>query len=93
MAAGAILAGIRVATAISVGLATIAAAIGGGGLGGGGLRCKHETITITQDGFTFRVSTFETVENLLRYFKSHYRDLPRRTPTIGSSVSGSVQLF
>jgi osmoprotectant transport system permease protein len=33
LAAGAILAGIRVATAISVGLATIAAAIGGGGLG------------------------------------------------------------
>ncbi|AFY94390.1 glycine betaine ABC transporter substrate-binding protein [Chamaesiphon minutus] len=33
LASGAILAGIRVATAISVGVATIAAAIGGGGLG------------------------------------------------------------
>jgi osmoprotectant transport system permease protein len=33
LAAGVILAGIRVATAISVGVATIAAAIGGGGLG------------------------------------------------------------
>ena len=33
LAAGVILAGVRIATVISVGIATIAAAIGGGGLG------------------------------------------------------------
>src|SRR5262249_56708527 len=40
LAAGVILAGVRVAVVVSVGVATIAAAIGGGGLGGGIFFCR-----------------------------------------------------
>jgi transcription elongation factor SPT6 len=35
---------------------------------------KHEYVTVTPEGFKFRQQNFETLSQLMRWFKEHFRD-------------------
>jgi len=35
---------------------------------------KHEYVTVTPEGFKFRQQNFETLGQLMRWFKEHFRD-------------------
>ncbi|XP_039292182.1 transcription elongation factor SPT6 isoform X2 [Nilaparvata lugens] len=38
------------------------------------IRCKHEFVTVTPEGFRFRGQMFDNVNLLFRWFKEHFRD-------------------
>ena len=43
-------------------------------------KARHEYVTITPDGFRFRKINFETLSNLMKWFKEHFRDPIPGTP-------------
>ncbi|XP_046421769.1 transcription elongation factor SPT6 [Neodiprion fabricii] len=38
------------------------------------VRCRHEYVTVTPEGFRFRGQMFDNVNSLFRWFKEHFRD-------------------
>lgn len=49
------------------------------------LKCKHEYIAVTPDGFKYRDQLFDSINSLLKWFKEHYRDaIPNATPSMGT---------
>lgn len=38
------------------------------------VRCRHEYVTVTPEGFRFRGQMFDNVNALFRWFKEHFRD-------------------
>lgn len=60
-------------------------------------KIRHEYVTVTPDGFRFRQQTFESLNNLLKWFKEHFKDpIPTATPTItprGSVASSTRTTF
>ncbi|XP_053981515.1 transcription elongation factor SPT6-like [Hylaeus volcanicus] len=48
------------------------------------VRCRHEYITVTPDGFRYRGQMFSRVNDLFRWFKEHFRD-----PIPGQSTPGT----
>lgn len=52
---------------------------------------KMEFVTVTPDGFRYRGQVHESVNELLKWFKDHYRDpIPRPIPTTASQVPSHV---
>jgi transcription elongation factor SPT6 len=52
-------------------------------------KCKHEFVSVTPDGYKFRQQLFDSINNLLKWFKEHFKDpVPGNTP--GSVRSGSA---
>ncbi|XP_043252748.1 transcription elongation factor SPT6-like isoform X1 [Colletes gigas] len=48
------------------------------------VRCRHEYVTVTPDGFRYRGQIFNRVNDLFRWFKEHFRD-----PIPGQSTPGT----
>ncbi|KOC62723.1 Transcription elongation factor SPT6 [Habropoda laboriosa] len=48
------------------------------------VRCRHEYVTVTPDGYRFRNQIFSRVNDLFRWFKEHFRD-----PIPGQSTPGT----
>ncbi|XP_076167976.1 transcription elongation factor SPT6 [Ptiloglossa arizonensis] len=48
------------------------------------VRCRHEYVTVTPDGFRYRGQMFSKVSDLFRWFKEHFRD-----PIPGQSTPGT----
>lgn len=54
------------------------------------VKCKHEYVTVTPDGFRFRQQMFDSLASFLKWFKEHFKDpmpgnTPLTTPRGGSS--------
>lgn len=62
------------------------------------VKCRHEFITITPDGFRYRQQLFHSITSLFRWFKEHFRDpipgtpasVTSRTPMGHSSYIGNT---
>ncbi|XP_043664640.1 transcription elongation factor SPT6-like [Vespula pensylvanica] len=48
------------------------------------IRCRHEYVSVSPDGFKFRGQIFSRVNDLFRWFKEHFRD-----PIPGQSTPGT----
>lgn len=48
------------------------------------IRCRHEYVSVSPDGFKFRGQMFSRVNDLFRWFKEHFRD-----PIPGQSTPGT----
>lgn len=44
------------------------------------IQVRHEYITITPEGFRYRQQLFRSVNQLIRWFKEHFREPPPQTP-------------
>lgn len=52
-------------------------------------KCRHEYVTVTPEGFSFRQQIFESVNSLLKWFKEHFVDpIPSNTPSNSISPRG-----
>ncbi|XP_044731246.1 transcription elongation factor SPT6 isoform X2 [Chrysoperla carnea] len=46
------------------------------------VKCRHEYVTVTPEGFRFRQQMFDSVTALFKWFKEHFRDpIPGGTPS------------
>lgn len=56
--------------------------------------CKHEYVSVTQEGFKFRQQIFDGVNSFMKWFKEHFKDplpvsTPNSTPRGGNSARSS----
>lgn len=58
------------------------------------VRCTHEYVSVTPDGYKYRQRMFDSLPSLLKWFKEHFRDPPpsgtpaQRTPALRTPHGG-----